>query len=63
MPFGKSSQQPVPKPHMVKTHKGLGNHKTVLHTHAAVRGNTNLQVAPSGQPNRAGKTGGAGTPA
>lgn len=50
MPFGKSSQNPVPKPFQAKTHKGMGNHKTVLRSHAAVRGNTSLKAAPVNQP-------------
>lgn len=51
MPFGKISQAPVPKPHMVKTHAGMGNHKLVMKTHGAVRANGNLHGAPTNQPN------------
>jgi hypothetical protein len=50
MPYGKTSQNPVPKAFTTKTHKGMGNKKTVLHTHGAVRGNTSLKAAPHGQP-------------
>jgi hypothetical protein len=52
MPFGKTSQTPVPKPHMVKTHAGLGNHKVVLRSLGAVRANaTGHAAAPTNQPN------------
>lgn len=50
MPFGKSSQEPTPKQFMSKKHEGMGNHKTVLHSHGSVRGNASLAAAPTNQP-------------
>lgn len=50
MPFGKNSQEPVAKPFMTKTHGGMGNHKQVIHSNGAVRGNGNLAAAPTNQP-------------
>lgn len=50
MPFGKSSQAPVPKPFMAKKHEGMGNHKVVLHSNGSARSNTSLASAPVNQP-------------
>lgn len=58
MPFGKKSQVPVPKAHMVKTHEGLGNHKVVHRSLGSVRNAGNLKGAPTNQPNSSrGNTG------
>lgn len=50
MPFGSNNPKVMPQ-HMVKQHGGLGNHKKVMHTHGAVRGNANSPAAQTGQPN------------
>lgn len=61
MPFGKKSQEPVTRPHMVKTHAGLGNHKQKFTTHSAVRANASgLAKAPAIQASNG--TGGTKSP-
>ena len=58
MPFGKPSQVPVPRPHMVKKHTGFGNHKQRFISHAAVAANAKgFKTAPAIQPNN-----GSGSP-